>query len=55
MSLHFYSHECVSESVSPHLQTHDVLARRTAVLRCLVVSLGDEGSDFFKVCFVSIT
>ncbi|TKS75671.1 hypothetical protein D9C73_010168 [Collichthys lucidus] len=34
-------------------KTHDVKAKRTAVLRCLPVFLGDDGSDFFKVCFDS--
>ncbi|KAI4899303.1 hypothetical protein NFI96_013863, partial [Prochilodus magdalenae] len=29
--------------------THDVVAMRTAVLRCLPVFLGDDGSDFLKV------
>ncbi|KAG8010355.1 hypothetical protein GBF38_014637, partial [Nibea albiflora] len=33
--------------------THDVKAKRTAVLRCLPVFLCDDGSDFFKVCFDS--
>ncbi|KAG7473910.1 hypothetical protein MATL_G00100970 [Megalops atlanticus] len=35
------------------MKTHDVVAMRTAVLRCLVVFLGDDGSDFFKICFDS--
>ncbi|XP_054868646.1 uncharacterized protein LOC118469483 [Amphiprion ocellaris] len=34
-------------------RTRDVRAMRTAVLRCLPVFLGDDGSEFFKVCFDS--
>ncbi|KAM9318835.1 uncharacterized protein KZ484_023145 isoform 2-T2 [Pholidichthys leucotaenia] len=32
-------------------QSTDVTAKRTAVLRCLPVILGDENTDFFKTCF----
>ncbi|XP_040889361.1 uncharacterized protein LOC121178924 [Toxotes jaculatrix] len=34
-------------------RTNDVIAKRTAVLRCLSVFLGDDGREFYQVCFDS--
>ncbi|XP_041823986.1 uncharacterized protein LOC121628743 isoform X2 [Melanotaenia boesemani] len=36
-------------------RTTDIIAKRTAVLRCLPVFLGDDGGNFYKVCFDSDT